>query len=161
MINNHYSKPSPVPPATAIESDAEASPFPSSSQPISDLVPTLIEWNIVVIPASNYYQINVTQNESIQTQIIKSTNQCKETANVSVLPDVPADIWVGGYTLDPSTHPELEPNDIYTTTYTVYVDDPVTLHYENKTFGRRKDKEDGGDFIYEAKVLEGVCSLPA
>ena len=154
MINNH----SPIPSAQAIKSDAEASPYPSPNPLTPNLVPSLLEWNVVVSPASNFYVINVTQNKITQTQVVKSTNQCKEKAYVSVIPDVPADVVISGYTLDPENDPSLQPNDIYKTIYTVYVDDPYTYHYENKTFGRRKDKEDGNNVVYEAKVTEGVCS---
>ena len=147
----------------SVRFDAEAYPYAVTAIPESviqdlslNLVPSLVEWNVVVSPASNYYQINVTQNKITQTQVVKSTNQCKEKAYVSVIPDVPADVVISGYTLDPENDPSLQPNDIYKTIYTVHVDDAHTYHYENKSFGRRKDKEHGNDVVYEAKVTEGV-----
>ena len=119
---------------------------------------TTVEWRPLVV--SNYYRINVTQNDKKKSYIIESSNLCKQVANVDVLPDIHAFVQICGFTENP-TDPSVgrgKVNDVYTVRYTLKIDDENTCSYENLSTVRRRDKETKGSVVYETELIEGVSS---
>ena len=114
------------------------------------------EWYPLV--TSNYYRINIKQNKKSKNYTVQSSSECKQFVDINVLPDIPASIIVFGFDFDPNITPNHKPIDKYTTTFTITSSDPYTYVYENKSTTRRKDKEINGSVVFEASVIEGVCS---
>ena len=114
------------------------------------------EWFPLV--TSKYYRINVKQNKKSTKYTIESSSECKQFVDINVLPVLPANILVVGYDVDPNITPKHKPIDKYATMFTITSSDPYTYVYENKSTTRRKDKEINGSVVFEASVIEGVCS---
>ena len=116
-----------------------------------------IEWRPLV--KSNYYIIYTTQNKKTSTIYMTSSTECKQTAVISILPDIPAYIWIVGNNVDPVKDPNQAVNDDYFMECKIHVSDPYTYVYESKTILRRRDKESPHSVIYEGSVIEGVCTV--
>ena len=128
----------------------------TESSNIINPIESRIEWRPLV--KSNYYIIYTTQNKKKSTIYMASSTECKQTATIPILPDIPAYILVVGCNVDPVKDPNQAVNDKYKMEYKIHVSDPYTYVYENKTILRRRDKETPHSVIYEGSVIEGVCS---